>query len=217
LSAEVANCWKEVIQASVRNHNAQGFLDEQKAGFRISPDGRLVGYIRNDAGGRSSTFIVVPIGGRAPRTVLSGGRLGFYWQWLPDSQGILVTKSTTPDGADAELWAVTLDGPARKVNVDMRQMEAGGLARCESDAYGSRLLSAYPRRPFAGSWIERESRVARGALVELGGELGAQAGRTRVPTHQMHFFTAVSASVGRDLAGGPVQLTSQRKGRYQKN
>ena len=54
---------------------------------RISPDGRLVGYVRDDATGRASTFMVMPRSGGAATAVFGGGRLGFYWQWLPDSRG----------------------------------------------------------------------------------------------------------------------------------
>ena len=104
---------------------------------RISPDGRLVGYIRDEADGRSSTFMVQPIDGSAPMSVLSGGKLGFYWQWLPDSQGVLVTKLVTPDGADRELWAVPLKGKPQKVSLDMRQSHDGGLVQI--DPTGRRL------------------------------------------------------------------------------
>jgi Tol biopolymer transport system component len=100
---------------------------------RISPDGRLVGYIRDDAGGRASTFMVMPMAGGNPTPVLSGGKLGFYWQWLPDSQGVLVTKFTTPDGDDTELWTVPLNGTPRRVPLDMRQSHQGGLAQIDPE------------------------------------------------------------------------------------
>ena len=99
---------------------------------RISPDGRLVGYIRDDRDGRPSTFRVMPIEGGTPTTVLSG-KLEFYWQWLPGSQGVLVTKSATPDGADKELWIVPLNGTPRRVNLDMRQSDEGGLVQIDPE------------------------------------------------------------------------------------
>ena len=100
---------------------------------RISPDGRLVGYIRDEPDGRSSTFMVMPIDRGTPTSVLSGGKLGFYWQWLPDSQGVLVTKWLTPDGEDKELWIVPLNGSPRRVNLDMHRSEDGGLAQIAPD------------------------------------------------------------------------------------
>jgi len=100
---------------------------------RISPDGRLVGYIRDEPDGRSSTFMVMPIDHGTPTSVLSGGKLGFYWQWLPDSQGVLVTKLLTPDGEDRELWIVPLNGSPRRVNLDMHRSHDGGLVQLAPD------------------------------------------------------------------------------------
>ena len=100
---------------------------------RISPDGRLVGYIRNAADDRSSTFMVMPIGGGNATAVWTGGKLGFYWQWLADSHAVLVTKWLTPDGDDLEVWVVPLNGEPRKVNLDMRQSSNGGLVQVDPE------------------------------------------------------------------------------------
>jgi hypothetical protein len=118
---------------------------------RLSPDGRLVGYVRDDATGRASTFMVMPRSGGPATAVFGGGRLGFHWQWLPDSQGALVTRFRTPEGPEVELWIVPLDGEAKRVDLDMRLSHDGGLVQL--DPAGRRIaFVATAGEPGAEVW-----------------------------------------------------------------
>jgi Tol biopolymer transport system component len=117
---------------------------------RISPDGRLVGYVRDDATGRASTFMVMPRSGGTATAVFGGGRLGFHWQWLPDSQGVLVTRLRTPEGP-ADLWIVRLNGDAKRVDLDLRLSHDGGFVQL--DPAGRRIaFVATAGEPGAEVW-----------------------------------------------------------------
>ena len=94
--------------------------------IRVSPDGRLVGFVREEPDSKTSTFVVATLSGGAPRTLFTAAGAyaldGQRWQWTPDSQEVFVTKNVT---AGREVWHLRLTGPARKLDIDGRQWGEG--------------------------------------------------------------------------------------------
>jgi Tol biopolymer transport system component len=93
-------------------------------GMRLSPDGRLVGLVREDPDRKVSTFVVMPLSGGAPRVLLEtspSSLSGMYFQWMPDSSGVTIEKGG-PSTAEAaiEVWHLPLNAPARKLDIDAR-------------------------------------------------------------------------------------------------
>jgi Tol biopolymer transport system component len=92
----------------------------RKVFIRISPDGRLAGFVRYDPNAKTTNFVVSPVSGGTPRVVFKAdGPDGFnpLWQWMPDSQAVMLL-ARKPDGA--ELWRVSVAGEARKFAIDAR-------------------------------------------------------------------------------------------------
>jgi Tol biopolymer transport system component len=98
--------------------------------IRISPDGRLAGFIRERPESTSSAFMVAPVSGGAPRVLFeAAGAFSLnngFWQWTPDSQGVIIENEKGGGSFEnPELWHLPLTGPARKLDIDGRQWVEG--------------------------------------------------------------------------------------------
>ena len=91
--------------------------------LQASPDGRFVAYVRNDqpAAGvatLSSTLMVVPLSGGAPKAALQArGTMNYWFQWTADSQAIVVPND--PAEGASEIWMVPMVGQPRTLAVDL--------------------------------------------------------------------------------------------------
>jgi Tol biopolymer transport system component len=99
---------------------------QNSMGVRISPDRTLAGCTaRIDA--ETTTFMVTPMAGGAPRAVLrvaDGEALSNFWSWLPDSRGALLVR-TGKRGSNA-LWHVPLEGTPRRLEIDVSKWTEDG-------------------------------------------------------------------------------------------
>jgi Tol biopolymer transport system component len=127
-------------------------LSANTSPIRVSPDGHLAGFIRDDAATKSSTFVTVPMSGGAERVLFSAAGANalnwIHWQWTPDSQGVFVQKG---DGAELpiEIWRVPVTGQARKLDVDARRWGAGFAVHPDGRQIA---FAAYAGAPGAEVW-----------------------------------------------------------------
>jgi Tol biopolymer transport system component len=111
---------KEIFRTTMRN----GWI-------RMSPDGKLVGFVSDDPERKISTFVVASISGSAPRVLfeMPGANTlsSVHWQWTPDSSGVVVQKggAAAASSATQEIWHLPLNGPPRKLDIDARQWGEG--------------------------------------------------------------------------------------------
>lgn len=86
--------------------------------------------MRNDRARNSSAFVIAQVPSGQQRVLLQtegAFSLSIHWQWMADSQGLVVRKGG-PGGdgsAPVELWHLPLNGPPRKLDVDARQWGEG--------------------------------------------------------------------------------------------
>jgi len=127
-------------------------LSANTSPIRVSPDGRLAGFIREDPATKSSTFVTVPISGGAERVLFSAAGANALnwpsWQWMPDSQGVLLQKG---DGAELpiEIWRVPVTGQPQKLDVDARRWSEGFAIHPDGRKIA---FAAYAGAPGAEVW-----------------------------------------------------------------
>jgi len=94
----------------------------------VSPDGRTIATISEEASSKSSTVLLIPVAGGAPRELLrlslaEGFQMYRGMAWTPDSRAVIVTKSR---GDRRELWLVPVtDGQPRKLDIDLTNWAGG--------------------------------------------------------------------------------------------
>lgn len=95
--------------------------------IRVSPDGRLVAFVRGDPAEKRSIFMIAPLSGGAPHAVFNApgtyGLDGQHWQWTADSQAVVVQKDG--NNGPTELWRISVTGAAQKLDLDLSQWAEG--------------------------------------------------------------------------------------------
>ena len=94
----------------------------------VSPDGRYIATISEEASSKSSTVLLIPVAGGQPRELLrvslaeASQRFGGM-AWTPDSRAVIVMKNRDDRG---ELWLVPVtDGQPRKLDIDLTNWAGG--------------------------------------------------------------------------------------------
>ena len=126
-----------ILERDIESENTREIFRTAKAGagpLNISPDGRLVGYIRTEPASHTSALLVTPIAGGATRPLLRAtDPEELRWQqWTPDSQAVVTRRHITGIGKD-ELWLAPLTGQPRTLNVDMHDWAEGGHLELHPD------------------------------------------------------------------------------------
>ena len=114
------------------------------AALDLSPDGRWIATVNQNASGGFSTLLVIPVTGGEPRELFRvkiPDRLT-YPSWGPDASFVIACKITMPGNEMCEHWQVPLSGgEPRKLNVDLHMSRTNGWISVHPDgrqiAYGS--------------------------------------------------------------------------------
>lgn len=119
------------------------------AGWRLLDQG-LASFVRDRPENMSSAFMVASVSGGVPRVLFeTAGAFslnGQWWQWTPDSHGVVEKGGFNESG---EFWHLPLTGPARKLDIDGRQWGEGFQVHPEG---GQIAFAAQAGEPGAEVW-----------------------------------------------------------------
>jgi len=112
------------VERDLASGNEREIVRRAVLGYpNLSPDGRFIGTASGDSSGNAETFILIPIAGGEPtellRTVSKAGEPKRHFSmliWAPDSQSLLIRKTSNDGKQPFELWRASIDGsPARNL------------------------------------------------------------------------------------------------------
>jgi Tol biopolymer transport system component len=117
-------------------------LAEAGPALRLSPDGGMVAYLRDDGRNKRSQVVVRPIAGGDTRVLFDAplGAITFHWEWLPSGDALLV--HTLLPGDVTELWLVPTSETPRKLDIDTRQWPEGAVFSVHPDGRHIAFVSA---------------------------------------------------------------------------
>ncbi len=105
----------------------------------LSPDGRFLATVVDDARAKTSAVMIAPVVGGEPRELLRVSlpeRFAPFanMSWTPDSEGVIVVKGNgdfeAPKPGDRlELWLIPVSGTARRLDIDLAGWDVFGGIR----------------------------------------------------------------------------------------
>lgn len=110
---------RDLISGETRDVHRKGSSSEGNA--ELSPDGQSLATIVTDGAAKTSTVMLIPIGGGEPRELLGVSLPDEFepygnMSWTPNSRAVIVVKT---NGDRKELWRVPVSGGgARKLDID---------------------------------------------------------------------------------------------------
>lgn len=152
----------------------RGFADSSP---QVSPDGRLVAFLRREPGGRAQLFVAPASGGEAAQATDQKLGVGAFC-WSPDSQRLAFTARVATEGRYGT-WEGVDAGQEDPRHLTGYQVQANGLG-WSTDRVAQLFVAEAPD-PYAEPPVKPVGRAARDAKAAAGTAPGEEGTSWNVP------------------------------------